>query len=87
MKNLLFILCVMLLASCTETQSVLQVCETGEKIVMVNDIYSVGDTVILHQTIDELDELTFELDNGWIKFPGNVHYLDSEGYYKAVVIE
>lgn len=84
----LFAITLMLFASCSnEKEILLQVCHTGEKIEIFNDIYSVGDTVVLHQTIDELDELTFELDNGWIKFPGNVHYLDSEGYYKAVVIQ
>lgn len=54
---------------------------------MFNDLYTVGDTVILQQTVDELGDLCFEIDNNWIKFNGNVHYLESDGYYKAVVIQ
>lgn len=77
----------MLLASCTTKESTLKVCETGEKVVMFNDLYTVGDTVILQQTVDELGDLCFEIDNNWIKFNGNVHYLESDGYYKAVVIQ
>lgn len=77
----------MLLASCTETQSVLQVCETGEKIIMVNDIYSVGDTVILEQTVNQLGELSFEIDQNWISFNEPYKYLEETGYYKAVVIQ
>ena len=87
MKTILFAITLMLFASCTTKESTLQVCHTGEKVVMFNDIYSIGDTVVLHQTVDELGDLCFEIDNNWIKFPGNVHYLDSEGYYKAVVIQ
>lgn len=87
MKTILFALTLMLLASCTTKESTLQVCHTGEKVVMFNDIYTVGDTVILHQYPDELGELAFEIDNNWIKFNGNVHYLESDGYYKAVVIQ
>lgn len=87
MKTILFALTLMLLASCTTKESTLQVCETGEKVVMFNDIYNIGDTVVLHQTTDPLDELAFEIDHNWFKFNGNVHYLESEGYYKAVVIQ
>ena len=87
MKTILFALTLMLLASCTTKESTLKVCETGEKVVMFNDIYNIGDTVVLHQTTDPLDELAFEIDHNWFKFNGNVHYLESEGYYKAVVIQ
>ena len=87
MKNLFFILCVVLLASCTTKQSTLQVVETGEKVVMYNDVYSVGDTVILEQIVDPLGELSFELDNNWISFKERYKYLDETGYYKAVVIQ
>jgi hypothetical protein len=77
----------MLLASCTETQSVLQVCETGEKVMLVNDIYAVGDTVVLQQTVDQLGNLYFEIDHNWISFSESYKYLGETGYYKAVVIE
>ena len=87
MRTIILITLVALFASCTTKESTLQVCETGEKVVMFNDIYSVGDTVVLHQTVDELGVLCFEIDNNWIKFNGNVHYLESDGYYKAVVIQ
>ena len=87
MKNLFFILCVVLLASCTTKQSTLQVVETGEKVVMYNDVYSVGDTVILEQIVDPVGELSFELDNNWISFKERYKYLDQTGYYKAVVIQ
>lgn len=54
---------------------------------MVNDIYSVGDTVILEQTVDQLGELSFEIDQNWISFNEPYKYLEETGYYKAVVIQ
>ena len=87
MKTILFALTLMLLASCTTKESTLQVCHTGEKVVMFNDIYSVGDTVVLHQTVDELGDLCFEIDHNWISFSESYKYLEETGYYKAVVIE
>ncbi len=88
MKTILFALTVLLFASCSQDKEItLKVCETNEKVLMFNDIYTVGDTVVLHQHVDELGELAFEIDNNWIKFNGNVHYLESDGYYKAVVIQ
>jgi hypothetical protein len=88
MKTILFALTVLLFASCSQNKEItLKVCETGEKMVMFNDIYTIGDTVILHQYPDELSGLCFELDDNWIKFDGNVQYLESDGYYKAVVIQ
>jgi hypothetical protein len=87
MKTILFALTLMLLASCTTKESTFQVCHTGEKVVLFNDIYSIGDTVVIKQIVDPLGELAFEIDNNWIKFNDNVHYLGSTGYYKAVVIQ
>ena len=87
MKTILFALTLMLIASCTTKESTLQVCETGEKVVMFNDVYSVGDTVILEQTVDQLGELSFEIDQNWISFSESYKYLNETGYYKAVVIQ
>lgn len=87
MRTIILITLVALFASCTTKESTLQVCETGEKVVMFNDVYSVGDTVILEQTVDQLGELSFEIDQNWISFSESYKYLEETGYYKAVVIQ
>jgi hypothetical protein len=54
---------------------------------LVNDVYTVGDTVVLQQTVDQLGDLYFEIDHNWISFSESYKYLEETGYYKAVVIE
>jgi hypothetical protein len=85
MRTIILITLVALFASC-ERQSTFRVCETNEKVVLFNDIYNIGDTVVLVQTVDPLNELSFELDHNWINFDGTYNYLGDIGYYKAVVI-
>ena len=87
MKTILFALTVLLFASCSQREIVLQVAETGEKVVMFNETYVTGDTVILKQDVDPLGDLCFEIDNNWISFTESYKYLDETGYYKAVVIQ
>jgi hypothetical protein len=86
MKTILFALTLMLFTSCSEKEIMLQVCSTGEKVLMYNDIYHLGDTVVLEQTVDPVGELCFEIDNNWVKFNESHKYLGDNGYYKAVVI-
>ncbi len=85
MKLVAFSLTLMLFTSCSR-EITLQVCSTGEKVVMYDDVYTIGDTVILQQAIDPIGELTFEVDNNWIKFNEEYKYLEQTGYFKAVVI-
>lgn len=87
MKTLLFALTLMLFTSCTKREITLQVCATNEKIVLFDDVYSIGDTVILQQTVDPLGELAFKIDNNWIIFSESYKYLGETGYYKAIVLK
>tara|TARA_R110000868_G_scaffold389046_1_gene658212 strand:- start:549 stop:707 length:159 start_codon:yes stop_codon:yes gene_type:complete len=48
MKLVAFALTLMLFTSCSR-EITLQVCSTGEKVIMYNDVYTIGDTVILQQ--------------------------------------
>ena len=86
MKLVAFSLTLMLFTSCSTREVTLQVCSTGEKVVMYNDVYTLGDTVMLQQTVDELGELAFEIDNNWISFPESHKYLGETGYYKSIVL-
>jgi hypothetical protein len=87
MKLLLFTLTILLLTSCTKREITLQVCATNEKLILFDDVYSIGDTVILQQTIDPIGELAFEIDNNWIIFSESYKYLGETGYYKAIVLK
>lgn len=86
MKTILFAICMMLFASCKQV-STFQVCHTGEKVELVNDVYEVGDTVILVERSYTYTGPEFEIDKCWIKFNESYKYLETTGYYKAVVIE
>lgn len=87
MKTILFSVLLMLFASCSQREIVLQVTETGEKVVMFDETYVTGDTVVLKQCVDPLGELAFEVDANWISFEESYKYLGDIGYYKAVVIQ
>jgi hypothetical protein len=85
MKKILFILLTLsvLFVSCNN-HSKFEILSTGEKVVMVDNIYSVGDTVVLRYSANLG---TFQIDRNWYKFTGldtTTIYYD---FYKAKRIE
>lgn len=87
MKNLLYLILIVVLTSCTKDKILVRVCKTGEKLELVSSIYEKGDTVVLKQYVDsKKDELKFKIDHNWISFPGYMICLEEDCYYKSVVI-